>query len=377
MPYWRLSGFYFFYFATLGILISYWGLYLEDIGFTASQIGYVIALISITRIIAPNIWAWLADHQGQRMRVVRLASLLAAVSFVGTFLGTDFWWVVVVIFLFSFFWNASLPQVEAATMSHSAGEAGSYTRVRLWGSVGFILAVMGLGTVLDVSSYWWVLPVMLVSLVGIAAVSFTIPESRVDSTGVQPQSFLKVILRPEVSAFLLVCFLMQASHGPYYTFYSIYLNAEGYSKTIIGLLWTIGVIAEIVFFLMLHRLKRRISLRQMMLASSALAVIRWLLIGFFPQEFSVLIIAQLLHAVTFGAYHATAIVMVHKFFAGRHHGRGQAIYGSISFGIGGALGSIYSGLIWQDLGATVTFALAAVLAFLAFVVTWFFIKPRS
>jgi PPP family 3-phenylpropionic acid transporter len=189
--------------------------------------------------------------------------------------------------------------------------------------------------------------------------------------------FREALLRPEVFAFLLACLLMQISHGPYYTFYSIYLEGFGYSKTVIGMLWAFAVVCEIGVFLLMQRLLTRVSLRAVLIASFFLAAMRWLLIGHYPENLSVLVLAQALHAATFGSFHATAMQLVHRFFTGRHQHRGQAIYGSLSFGIGGAVGSLYSGHAWATLGPTITFNIAAVSAGLAFLVAWFLIKPRS
>lgn len=376
MTYWRLSGFYFFYFATLGALVPYWGLYLQSIGFSAIQIGNLIALLMVSRIIAPNIWGWLADHRDQRMAVVRWAAFLSAFTYAGVFFSVSFWWIAVVMMVFSFFWNATLPQLEAATMNYFGGSAGAYSRVRLWGSIGFIASVVGIGYVLDTVENWWLLPILLVLLVGIWLYSLVIPESQVRP---RPQHLIpltKVLLQPQVFAFLFACLLMQASHGPYYTFYSIYLDAHGYSKGMIGGLWALGVVCEIGVFMVMHRLQQHIKLKSIMLYSFSLAAARWLIIGYFPDSLFMLVIGQTLHAVTFGVYHATAVEMVHRFFTGRHQIRGQAIYGSISFGIGGALGSFYSGLTWGPLGATATYFIAAMLAVVAIAVTATWIRPK-
>jgi len=377
MPYWRLSGFYFFYFAALGALVPYWGLYLLSLGFNAVQIGNLMALLLVSRIVAPNIWGWIADHRGQRMAVVRWAAFLSAVAYAGVFLGTGFGWLALVVMCFSFFWNASLPQLEAATMNHLGGRAGAYARVRLWGSIGFIAAVVGLGQAFDQVSTWWLLPVMLVLLIGIWLFSLLIPESEVDGQAAHLAPLRQVLFRPEVLAFLAACLLMQASHGPYYTFYSIYLDSHGYSRGLIGSLWALGVVCEIVVFLLLHRLQSRFGLREVLLISFGLAGVRWLMIGYFPDELWLLVAAQVLHAATFGAFYATAVQMVHGFFTGRHQIRGQAIYGSTSFGIGGALGSFYSGLTWNSLGPEVTYVIAAALALAAFAVTAVWIRGKT
>jgi PPP family 3-phenylpropionic acid transporter len=376
MPYWRLSGFYLFYFAVLGALVPYWGLYLQSIGFSPADIGSLMALLMVSRIVAPNLWAWIADRRDTRMAVVRVSALLAAVTFAGVFFGQRFWWLALVMLVFSFFWNASLPLLEVFVMNHTVGRPGAYGRVRLWGSIGFILSVVALGPVIDAHGAWWVLPALALLLAGMWMTSLLLPESEMRGSAPSPAPFLKIILRPEIVAFLLACLLMQVSHGPYYTFYSILLDSHGYTKTAIGLLWALAVLCEIGVFLAMPRLLARYDVRTVLLASFGLASARWLLIGFFPQDMTLMILAQVLHAATFGSFHAAGIQMVYRFFTGRHQHRGQAAYSTISFGLGGAIGSFYSGHIWEALGATVTYGIAASCAALAFGVAFFLLRPK-
>jgi len=181
---------------------------------------------------------------------------------------------------------------------------------------------------------------------------------------------MAVLGRPEVLAFLLAVFLMQMSHGPYYAFYTIYLQDFGYSKTTIGVLWGLGVIAEVVLFLFMHRLLRHFSSRGILMVSLVLAGLRWLLIGWFPEVLPILALSQLLHAASFGSFHASAIHMIHGYFRGRHQGRGQALYASVSFGAGGAVGTFASGFIWEHWGPTFAYTLASVVALLGALVIW-------
>jgi PPP family 3-phenylpropionic acid transporter len=175
-------------------------------------------------------------------------------------------------------------------------------------------------------------------------------------------SLRTLVQRPEIRFFLGTCLLMQASHGAYYAFYSIYLASNGYSSATIGALWALGVAIEVVVFLGMHRLLERFGARRMLLLSLALAVVRWLLIGFFINLAAVQILAQSLHAFSFGAFHASAIHLAHHYFPGPIQGRGQALYNSVSFGVGGAVGSLISGLLWSSAGPTMTFAAASVMA---------------
>ncbi len=377
MPYWRLSGFYFFYFATIGALIPYWGLYLKSIDFSASEIGRLMALFLLSRVVAPNLWGWIADARGQSMGMLRLAALLSVVAFAGVFLGTAFWWLALVMFVFAFFWDACLPQLEATTLSHLTGQTRTYTRVRLWGSVGFIVAVIGLGYLLDRVALWWLLPSLLVLLLAVSVMTMTIPQWVPQTAHTPALPFYRVFLQPQVSALLAASFLMQASHGPYYTFYSIYLEGYDYSKFLIGALWAFGVLCEIGIFMAMHRIQMRVGVRNVLLASFVAAAVRWLLIGYFPQQLGILIVAQALHAVTFGAYHAAAISLIDRFFARPYKVRGLAIFGSVSFGLGGALGSYYSGLAWSRVGPSGTFEIASILALTAFAVAYFAFRPSS
>ncbi|MCC6206916.1 MAG: MFS transporter [Gammaproteobacteria bacterium] len=368
--YFRLSGFYLFYFAALGALLPYWGIYLKSLGFSAGDIGELLALLMATKIVAPNVWGWIADHTGRRMAVVRGASLLAVIAFCGVFFVQSFWWMAGVMVLFSFFWNAALPQFEAVTMSRLGGDAHRYSSIRLWGSIGFIAAVAALGPLLgryDAGLLPWVL-VALYAAIWIS--TLLVSDQNAEPTHHERVRLWEVLRRPHVAMLLLVCFLMQASHGPYYGFYSIYLEEHGYARWLIGQLWALGVIAEVAVFMLMHRWLPRFGARRLLLASLALTVLRWLLIAYFVDSLAVLVFAQTLHAASFGVYHAVAITLIHKFFTGRHQGRGQALYCSLSFGAGGAAGSLYAGYLWGAAGggATAAFLTAAALAAAALLV---------
>ena len=376
MPYWRLSGFYLFYFASLGALLPFWGLYLKDRGFTPLEIGELMAVIMATKLVAPNIWGWIADHRGQRMPIVRLASLLSALTFVGVFFATGFWSLALVMMLFSFFWNASLPQFEAVTMSYLGERIQQYSRIRLWGSIGFILTVSGLGLLLDKAGIGLVPHVVLVLYVGIWLTSLIVPEQGAVMPHQQQGSILAVLRRQEIIAYLLVCFLMQASHSAYYAFYSIYMEQHGYSSSVIGQLWALGVIAEVLVFLVMHHLLLRWGARRVLIASLLIAVVRWILVGSAPENLTLVLLSQVMHAATFGTFHAAAIHLVHHYFVGRHQGRGQALYSSISFGAGGAFGSLLSGYLWTSIGPGATYWVAAGYAGLAVLIAWRWIGLR-
>ncbi|MGB4334622.1 MAG: MFS transporter [Chromatiaceae bacterium] len=374
MPYWRLSSFYLFYFASLGALLPFWGVYLQDQGFTALAIGQLMAILQATKIVAPNVWGWLADRTGRTLSIIRLASLLSWLAFLGIFAVQGFWGTALVMIVFSFFWNASLPQMEVVTINHLGARMRRYAGIRLWGSVGFILAVTVLGVLVQRQGSG-VVPLMALALqVGIWITSLLVVERPVESRpSAEGISILSLARRPEVAAFLLCGFFMQISHGVYYAFYSIYLTEAGYASGTIGAFWAWGVVVEVLVFAIMHHLLERFGARRVLLTSLGLAVVRWLLIGAFVSEPVVLILAQALHAATFGAFHAGAIHLTHHYFTGRLQGRGQALFGSLVYGAGGAVGSLGSGLLWSTAGPQATFVASSLVAALGFTIAWLWV----
>ena len=369
-PYGRLSTFYLFYFASVGAFIPYWSLYLQGRGFSVSQIAELLAVGMATRIVAPNVWGWIADHSASRMRIVRVSGLLAAILFAGVLLNDSYVWLLLVIAAYSFFWYASLPQFEATVLGHLGPDAHRYSAIRLWGSIGFILAVAGIGVVLDKYGSDQLPPFILLFLVGAWAVSLFTPDSPKPPGQANAPSLSTVLRQPAVLALLAICFLMQASHGVYYGFFTLFLENHGYSRTLVGQLWALGVIAEIGIFVVMHRLLPRFGVRLLLLVTLVLAALRWLLIGLGVESIAIVLFAQLLHAFTFGVFHSATISVVHRIFPGQLQGRGQALYSSLGYGAGGAVGTLASGYIWSSVGAVYAFVFAAALCLGAWLVAF-------
>lgn len=376
MPYWRLSAFYFFYFAVLGVLVPYWGLYLKDLGFGAQHIGVLMAIPLATKIVAPNIWGWLADTVSHGRSLLPLASALALVIFTSLFLVESFVWLALGMMGFSFFWNATLPSMEAITLNFLGDRWHRYGVVRLWGSVGFIAVVGSMGWVIEGYGASMVLPAISLLLAGMWLSVVSVPGSGAASAGREAAADGgHPALQSHVIAFLVCCMLMQAAHAPFYAFFTLYLEHHGYGKSLIGGLWALGVVAEIVVFALMHRLFGWYRITTLLQVSFLVTVARWLLVAAFPQLLAVIVFSQLLHAVTFGVYHAAAIQLIHRLFTASHQHRGQALYSSMSFGVGGSLGSLYSGYLWEHAGPASIYIAAAVAATVSALVTWFYVRP--
>ena len=370
LPYWRLSLYYFFYFAFIGVFSPYFTLYLQSLRMSAADIALLMSQMQLMRLLAPAFWGWLADRRGRRVGIIRGSALCACVGFTGFFLTDNFIQLFIPMTLMAFFWSAALPLVESLTFAHLADESHRYSRIRVWGSVGFIVAVLLGGALLDYLPIGNVPAMIFAVLIGILITAFRLPEGRrvaamasAAAPTAQPLVTLLSVLRErQVWMLLLACFLMSSAHGVYYVFYSIHLDDLGYSKGMIGLLWSLGVLVEIGLFMVMAPLMQRYSLRALLLTTYAVAVVRFLMIGWGAESLILLLIAQTMHGLTFGVHHAAAIAAVNEWFPSHIHARGQALYSSLSFGGGGLFGGIISGLVWDPLGAGWAFTLGAVFA---------------
>ena len=372
LPYWRLSGYYFFYFAFIGAFSPYFGLYLQSLSFSAWDIALLMSQMQLMRLFAPYLWGAFADRLGQRMVIVRLAALLSLLGFASFFLVHGFVAVLLAMALLAFFWSAALPLVETTTFDHLRDQPARYSRIRLWGSIGFIIAVMATGAWLDrvpLSALLWVI---VGTLLGILACALAVPEAKSQAAAGEQLPLATIVRQPRVRALFAACFAMSAAHGALYVFYSIYLADHHYSKFLVGSLWSLGVVAEIVVFFYMGELMRRFGLRRLLLASFSAAVARFLMIGWGVEWPWLIVVAQVLHGLTFGAYHAAAIAAVNRWFTGRSQARGQALYSSLSFGAGGLAGSLLSGWTWDAWGAAATYAISSAFALLGLllVVRW-------
>ena len=369
--YWRLSRFYFFYYFFVGLFVPYWGLYLQSKSFTAFQIGILLSLFQISRIFAPNFWGWLADHTNKRARWIRLASFIGCLGYVGIFWADSFFLIFLVMMSMSLFTSSTIPLAESLTLSHLSSTNVSYSNIRLWGSVGFIIASFFLGILIDRYSVKILVWALLFTQLIILFLSFSIPDKKFELIGNTKRSIFKILKKPEVISLLIGCALMVSSHGLLYNFYSIFLKEQGYSSSLIGILWSTGVIFEIIIFILMPKILNKFHLKEVLLISLFLAVIRFFLIGNYVDTLWVLILAQILHAATFGSFHVASVELVSIHFNREHHSRGQSIYNSITYGLGGTIGGLGGGFMIDQYGAASTFMFSSILPLIGFIVIFF------
>jgi len=366
-----LSAYYFAYFAYVGAYSPYFTLYLSEIGLAAAQIGMLYAIPQVMRIVGPNAWGALADRSGAPTIILRLAALLALAAFALAYAGSSFTWLFMVLVAMHFFTSAQMPLIEAITLNHVRDAPGGYGRIRVWGSVGFIVSVLGLGALLDIAPVSAVLHVVAAMLALTVLAAWLIPAGGPRSRADPGNPVSAVLRRHEVRAFLLAGALNAFAHAALYTFYSIYLADHGYSKTTIGLMWALGVTIEVAVFQFMPQLTRRFDLRMLYFSSFVVCAVRFLIIAWCVDYWWMLVAAQLMHASTFAVYHASAVGLVGRYFGARNQARGQALYISLSFGVGGFAGGIVGGYLWELVGPGWTFSLSALAGALgAVVLAW-------
>jgi PPP family 3-phenylpropionic acid transporter len=362
----NFSLFFFAYYGYIGAFTPYASLFFADKGMDAPQIALLMSLMQMMRIFGPNLWGWVADHTQKRVTVLRVTALSAVSLFLGMFASQTFAQFFVLMILINTFTSAQGPISEALMLSEMRGDLTHYGRLRLWGSVGFIVSVTVTGELLDWRGIHFMPWAATALLALVLAASIRIKESPYVHAQHDTPSILALLKRREVIAFFLSTFLMIAAHSALYVFYSLYLAQLGYSKTVIGLMWSLGVVAEIVFFFYQAPIFKRFGVQRMMMVSLFVAVVRFCMIGFCAQSLIWLLLAQILHAATFGVHHSASVATLQRWFSGPLQARGQAIYTSVSYGLGGTLGGLVLSVFWDSFGARTVYFVAAGFALAGF-----------
>ncbi|RLA07127.1 MAG: hypothetical protein DRQ51_07195 [Gammaproteobacteria bacterium] len=220
IAHYKISSFYFFYFALLGALLPYLGLYLKNNGFNSSDIGILLSIIAFTKIISPNVMGYIADRYNIVMTIVRLCSVLTLIGFMFLFLSQTFWQYLISLLIFSFFWNAQLSQFETHTLSFLKEDSHKYSHIRVWGSAGFVVAVIICGTAFTFIDIDNLLIILILLSSALLFNSFVIYDLTSNQTLNKSQSLWQVLKKPVVILILLLSFVLQATHGVYYSFYS-------------------------------------------------------------------------------------------------------------------------------------------------------------
>jgi len=371
------SAVWFCYFAAIGLFNPYAPLWFKDLGFSTLAIGALASLQSWTRVLAPYAWGWLGDHSGRREELLRLAAGGALLAGAALLFVRGYAAVAVCVALLFMANGGVVPLSEAAlahrlSSAHPSGHIDStlYGRVRMWGSIGFIVTVVLAGIVMQAFGIG-IFPGLVCGMFALLlAAALRLPATRIapDAQDGAPLRVLVVLRRPEVAWFFGSVFLTVLAHTSLYAFFSLYLDSLGYGKAAVGGLWAVSVVVEIVFFWFQGRLLPRMPAHRWLELAAAVTVLRFVATAALGQHPLVLVVAQSLHAVTFAAQHGACILLINRYFPGRLRGRGQALYTTLGYGFSGVLGGVGGGWLSSRFGFAAVFwaaALAAALGWLA------------
>jgi len=364
---WAFGSFFFLYFAYIGLVSPYASLFFVDRGFNVIEVAVLMSMLQITRIIGPFSWGWLADYLSNRISIIRFCACLAALVFLSIYFLYSYIAFFIWMFVLHTILSSLMPLGESATV-HALFKDSSfdkrYGRLRLWGSIGFIAMVLIAGELFERNGIELYPIVGTIVLIALAFVSFRLHEPRIERHKMVKGELLVVLFNPDVRWFLLSGFFMIFAHAALYVFYSLYLLDLGYNKFQIGLFWALGVFAEVIFFYFQSKVLSRLDPEMVLQASFGIGVIRFALIAFFPIT-SVLILAQIMHAGTFAAHHSAATKLLQRWFTGPLQARGQALMATVSYGLGGTLGGLCAGWLWDASQPRNVFAMSALACGLA------------
>lgn len=375
----RFSSSYFFYFSILGLISPYLSVFLDSKGFTSLELGEIFAILTATKIIAPSLWAILADKTGQQLFIIRLGAVLAFVSFMLLFWLDNYWAICICLALFSLFWTAILPQLEALTLNAIRRSSKIYARIRLWGSLGFIVIALFAGQVMEfyqehdqenviISSFTDAFVLMGCSVLFLLFLSTLTLKARktLSKEKIEVLSIKQKLFELRFIVFFISGVLLQISFGPFYAFFALFLKDLEYPGYAVGLYVSLGVLAEILVFIFVGKLFKSFSLKGLLIFSLAATALRWFLVALYADFALVLAVAQLIHAASFALFHSASMTFISGHFSASQQSRGQAIYLGGVYGVGGAIGAYLAGILWLDgVGATTAFLTASVAALLA------------
>ncbi|MEO5347408.1 MAG: MFS transporter [Magnetococcus sp. YQC-9] len=363
---WPIAGFYACYFAVVGVWIPYWPLYLANLGHGAQTIGILTALTQWIRIPAPPLWGQVADR-GARHRVIIATSFGALIAFSLYFLDSSLLWIFGVTVLYSIFHTGPLSLVDATAMEASITHHWDYGRVRLWGSWGFIVCALGGGPLSDRLGLGSI-PVLIALLLALTLLcTLWLPRSPARHGVRLP--FSTLFARTEVRWFYFSATMMQFSHGGYYGFMSLHLQQQGFTRTTIGLLWAVAVLAEVVLMSRSRSLLGRIGVAPLLTLSLLVATVRWSIYAC-TVDLVWLIGAQMMHAFTFGAFHVASVRRVHDLAPEAARGVAQGWLAALSYGVGGGMGMAISGVVLEHIGYPAMFLILATAAGVGSVAAW-------
>jgi len=354
----RLAAFYAAAFLLVGIQLPFWPIFLAGRGLSAGEIGFVLAAALWIKVLVNPLAGLLADRSGRRRGVM---ILLAAINLAGflLFLPIDgLWPLLLVNALTTTAASSLLPLGETLALGIVYAKQLDYGRIRLWGSVSFILGALGAGAFVTAAAS----EVVLTLLIGAAALNvlacLQLPAPVAAPRGIVRADWRRLLLDRRQLLFLAAATAIQASHSVYYGFGTLHWYALGYSSQTIGWLWAEGVVAEIALFAAGARLLARLGPARLLVLAGGAGALRWTLMAG-AVSLPLLLAVQLLHALTFGAAHLGAMHFMARALPAGWAATGQSLYAATVSGLGFGLVMAVSGKLYGAFGAGAYLVMAA------------------
>lgn len=372
----RASVCFFFVFAFIGVIIPYLAPYLASVGYNSTEIGIVLSLVGFARIVAPIFW----DRVTRNFNSPREIALCVCVGSLVFLMILPFLQekpsFYIIFFIFNFFWAGILPQIEVLAIKFSSERGVDYSKIRLWGSVGYIVLTTLSAWLISRyqgETFFYIL-ILLDSLLVMSIFALNTGRRTIHHPIAIKNNNLFQGVEIHVGVFLLLTFLVQASHGPFYAFFVLYIKTLGWDTAWAGIMLSTGVLAEIAIFQIMGRFIGRYSLKWLLAVSLLLTGLRWVLFAGFADFALLLWVGVLLHGISFAAIHSLSMRWMSHYLPEHSQGKMQALYSGLGFGGGGALGAAVAGFLWNDgANAAGTFYFAAIMVLAALVIMpWMF-----
>lgn len=369
-----LSIQYSLYFGVMGIFLPYFNLYCHHLGFTGGQIGAMSSAKSLTLAVFPILWGRLADRF-QIRKTVYIACNITSVLLWMLLLFTDrFPAMLAIMFFYGLFHAPIISFLEAFTMDALASERNRYGMVRVWGTLAFIGVVLGIGKLIDMFSASIAVALILGGSAVQALFAFTVP----DRAAARPPGLPKAnaLKDRRVLMFLGCAFIMLASHGMYYGFFSIHLEQLGCGSVFIGAAWALAAISEITVMVCSKKIFSKFHVKHVIFFSFMAAGLRWTIL-FFAESPGIILGTQLLHALTYGAFHISSILYMDHLMPAGSKTTGQAANNAVTYGFGMMAGFFTSGYLYDIVGPFVLFGMSGLLALAGGLLFWRFVIRKS
>ncbi|BEO62710.1 3-phenylpropionic acid transporter [Serratia marcescens] len=355
---------YFTYFFSYGIFLPFWGVWLKGEGIAPETIGILLGAGLVARFLGSLLIAPRVKDPSHLVSALRLLALLTLAFAVGFCFGNGWGWLMLVIAGFNLFFSPLVPLTDALAATWQKQIRMDYGRVRLWGSLAFVIGSALTGQLVAVWGHNAILYSLILSvlamLLGMLLKPNVMPQGEARTHSGDERSLWALLKEGPVWRFLLCVTLLQGAHAGYYSFGSIYWQEAGYSASTIGYLWSLGVVAEVIIFASSNVLFRRWNARNLLLLSACCGVLRWSLMAY-STELGWLLLIQILHCGTFTVCHLAAM----RFIAARQGQeviRLQAVYSALAMGGGIAVMTVIAGFLFEHWQGGVFWVMAVVAA---------------